>query len=67
VASGLRQTTRITVISRAKGQGPRQVAACGSTSIIMGSRERGDLAGLVLGSTTHKVIHLAGRPVLVAR
>jgi nucleotide-binding universal stress UspA family protein len=35
--------------------------------IIMGSRGRGDLAGLVLGSTTHKVIHLADRPVLVVR
>jgi nucleotide-binding universal stress UspA family protein len=35
--------------------------------IVMGSRGRGDLAGLVLGSTTHKVIHLADRPVLVVR
>ncbi len=35
--------------------------------IVMGSRGRGDLAGLVLGSTAHKVIHLADRPVLVAR
>ena len=35
--------------------------------IIMGSRGRGDLTGLVLGSTAHKVIHLADRPVLVVR
>jgi nucleotide-binding universal stress UspA family protein len=35
--------------------------------IIMGSRGRGDLAGLVLGSTAHKVIHLTDRPVLVTR
>jgi nucleotide-binding universal stress UspA family protein len=35
--------------------------------IIMGSRGRGDLAGLALGSTAHKVIHLADRPVLVVR
>jgi nucleotide-binding universal stress UspA family protein len=35
--------------------------------IVMGSRGRGDLAGLVLGSTAHKVIHLADRPVLVVR
>jgi nucleotide-binding universal stress UspA family protein len=35
--------------------------------IIMGTRGRGDLAGLVLGSTAHKVIHLADRPVLVIR
>jgi len=35
--------------------------------IIMGSRGRSDLAGLVLGSTVHKVIHLTDRPVLVIR
>jgi nucleotide-binding universal stress UspA family protein len=35
--------------------------------IVMGSRGRGDLSGLVLGSTAHKVIHLADRPVLVVR
>ncbi len=35
--------------------------------IVMGSRGRSDLAGLVLGSTAHKVIHLADRPVLVVR
>jgi len=36
-------------------------------AIIMGSRGRSDLVGLVLGSTAHKVIHLADRPVLVVR
>jgi len=35
--------------------------------IVMGCRGRGDLTGLVLGSTAHKVIHLADRPVLVVR
>ena len=33
----------------------------------MGSKGHGDLAGLLLGSTTHKVIHLTGLPVLVVR
>jgi len=35
--------------------------------IVMGSRGRSDLVGLILGSTAHKVIHLADRPVLVVR
>jgi len=35
--------------------------------IVMGSRGHGDLVGLVLGSTAHKVIHLTDRPVLVIR
>jgi nucleotide-binding universal stress UspA family protein len=35
--------------------------------IVMGSRGRSDIAGLVLGSTAHKVIHLTHRPVLIVR
>jgi nucleotide-binding universal stress UspA family protein len=35
--------------------------------IVMGSRGRSDLTGLILGSTAHKVIHLSDRPVLVVR
>jgi nucleotide-binding universal stress UspA family protein len=39
----------------------------GAEIIVMGSRGHSDLAGLVVGSTAHKVIHLADRPVLVVR
>jgi nucleotide-binding universal stress UspA family protein len=39
----------------------------GAGVIVLGSRGRGDLTALLLGSVAHKVIHLADRPVLVAR
>ena len=35
--------------------------------IVMGSRGRSDLAGFILGSTAHKVIHLTDRPVMIIR
>lgn len=35
--------------------------------IVMGSRGRSDLAGLLTGSTAHKVIHTADRPVVIVR
>jgi nucleotide-binding universal stress UspA family protein len=53
------------------GHAAREIVAgaieLGCGVIVMGSRGRGDLAGLVLGSTAHKVIHLADRPVLILR
>lgn len=39
----------------------------GSDMIVMGSRGRSDLAGLLLGSVTHKVIQLSHCTVVVAR
>jgi nucleotide-binding universal stress UspA family protein len=53
------------------GHAAREIVAeardFGASVIIMGSRGHGDLAGLMLGSTAHKVIHLTDRPVLVVR
>jgi nucleotide-binding universal stress UspA family protein len=39
----------------------------GSSVIVLGSRGLTDLEGLVMGSTTHKVLHLGTLPVLVVR
>lgn len=33
--------------------------------IVIGSRRRGDLTALLGGSTAHKVVHMADRPVVV--
>jgi len=53
------------------GQVAREIVADArlhdASVIVMGSRGRGDLTGLLLGSTAHKVIHLTDRPVLVVR
>jgi nucleotide-binding universal stress UspA family protein len=35
--------------------------------IVMGSKGRSDLAGLILGSVTHKVLNISASPVLVVK
>jgi len=37
----------------------------GADLIVMGGRGMSDLAGLVIGSVSHKVLHLAKRPCLI--
>jgi|SRR5215467_754811 len=53
------------------GYAAREIVAaahdCDAGVIVMGSRGRGDIAGLILGSTAHKVMHHTDRPVLVVR
>lgn len=44
-----------------------EAASAGASVIVMGSRGLNDLEGLLVGSTTHKVLHLGKLPVLVVR
>lgn len=39
----------------------------GARMIVVGSAGEGALKGIILGSTSHKLLHLAERPVLVVR
>ena len=58
---------RNTIFGHAAREIINDAGEVGADVIVMGSRGRGDLAGLLLGSTAHKVIHLSDRPVLVVR
>lgn len=53
------------------GHAAAEIVACAGKHdagvIVMGSKGHSDLAALLLGSTAHKVIQLADRPVLVVR
>ncbi len=44
-----------------------EARGCGASVIVMGCRGMSDLKGLLVGSTTHKVLHLGHLPVLVIR
>jgi nucleotide-binding universal stress UspA family protein len=52
-----------------EGHMPRGIvetaAAADADIIIMGTRGRSDFGGLFLGSVTHRVLHLAEKPVIV--
>ena len=45
----------------------RYAAEVEADLLVVGSRGRGDLAALFLGSTSHRVLHLAECDVLIAR
>lgn len=64
-------SARAEVHSAFYGQVARLIAATAESehcdAIVMGSRGRSDVAGLALGSVTHKVLHFAHCPVVVAR
>ena len=55
------------IYGRAAGSIVSAADKSGAGLIVMGTRGHSDLAGLLLGSVSHKVIQLSHCPVLVAR
>jgi nucleotide-binding universal stress UspA family protein len=45
----------------------KEAESISASIIVMGSNGTGELEGLLVGSTTHKVLHLGKLPVLVVR
>jgi len=67
VGVSARGEVRSTVFGRAARVILEVANESGAGLAVIGSRGLSDLAGLVMGSVTHKVLHLAHCPVLVVR
>ena len=64
-------TAHAEVVHTLYGHAAREIlsgaASKDAGGIVIGSRGLSELAGLLVGSTAHKVLHLADRPVIVVR
>lgn len=69
VADGLKAsgTTHSSLAGRVASELLEEANQWGASVMVLATKGRSDLAGLVLGSTTHKVLHLGHLPVLVVR
>jgi len=69
VAAGIKAagTVRASLSSMVAVEVIEEAEECGASVVVMGSRGVSDLKGLLVGSTTHKVLHLGKLPVLVIR
>jgi nucleotide-binding universal stress UspA family protein len=58
---------RISLSGRVAAEIVEEATSWGADSIVIGSRGLTNLAGIILGSTTHKLLHLTTLPVVVVR
>jgi nucleotide-binding universal stress UspA family protein len=66
VASDLQEDVEAVVVEREPAQGLAELATeRDARVIVVGTRGESPIRGALLGSTPHKLLHLADRPVLV--
>jgi len=58
---------RVSLPGRVAAEIVEEAKAWPADAIVIGSRGLTNLAGIILGSTTHKLLHLASVPVIVVR
>jgi len=58
---------RVSLAGRVAAEIVEEATTWGADVIVVGSRGLTNLAGIILGSTTHKLLHLASIPVVVVR
>lgn len=58
---------RVSLSGRVALEIAEEATAWGADTVVIGSRGLTNLAGIILGSTTHKLLHLATVPVVVVR
>lgn len=66
-ACGLQQVSTQSAVGSTAQEIVRVAAEHGVDQIVMGTRGKNALAGLLLGSVAHRVVHLAGVPVLLVK
>lgn len=67
VGPRLGEATRVDMDGYPPDAVAKYAADNGATLIVVGSRGRGAVASLVLGSTSHRLIHIADRDVYVVK
>lgn len=65
--AGLAVRSKVAAVGEAAAEIVRAADECGAEVIVLGTRGRGSLGSLFLGSVAQRVVHLAAVPVLLVK